>query len=245
MSTALTTLTKKLASQLDLGDGTGLTETLKATAFKSNVQVSDDQMTALLIVANQYGLNPWTKEIYAFPDKGGIVPVVGVDGWSRIMNTHDQFDGMEFKQDDQSCTCIIYRKDRSHPTSATEYMDECKRDNSPAWKSHPRRMLRHKAMIQAARLAFGFTGIYDQDEAERIIEVKEIDVTPGKNSIEEKRLPDYTDAKFEANKTAWEDAINSKKHTTESIINMISTKYTLTEEQKEAIRKLGEIHEDA
>lgn len=245
MSTALTTLTKKLASQLDLGDGTGLTETLKATAFKSNVQVSDDQMTALLIVANQYGLNPWTKEIYAFPDKGGIVPVVGVDGWSRIMNTHDQFDGMEFRQDDQSCTCIIYRKDRTHPTSATEYMDECKRDNSPAWKSHPRRMLRHKAMIQAARLAFGFTGIYDQDEAERIIEVKEIDVTHSKKSIEEKRLPDYPDAKFEANKTAWEDAINSKKHTTESIINMISTKHTLTEEQKEAIRKLGEIHEDA
>ena len=29
-------------------------------------------------------------------------------------------------------------------------------------------MLRHKAMIQAARLAFGFTGIYDEDEAERI-----------------------------------------------------------------------------
>lgn len=245
MSTALTTLTKKLASKLDLGDGTGLTETLKATAFKSNVQVSDDQMTALLIVANQYGLNPWTKEIYAFPDKGGIVPVVGVDGWSRIMNTHDQFDGMEFKQDDQSCTCIIYRKDRSHPTSATEYMDECKRDNSPAWKSHPRRMLRHKAMIQSVRLAFGFTGIYDQDEAERIIEVKEIDVTPGKNSIEEKRLPDYQDDKFEENKIALEAAINSKKYTPERIINMLSTKYTLTEEQKEAIRKLGEIHEDA
>ncbi|WP_032251724.1 recombinase RecT, partial [Escherichia coli] len=46
----------------------------------------DAQFIALLIVANQYGLNPWTKEIYAFPDKqNGIVPVVGVDGWSRII----------------------------------------------------------------------------------------------------------------------------------------------------------------
>jgi hypothetical protein len=35
-------------------------------------------------------------------------------------------------------------------------------------------MLRHKAMIQCARLAFGFVGIYDQDEAERIV----VDVTP-------------------------------------------------------------------
>jgi hypothetical protein len=31
-------------------------------------------------------------------------------------------------------------------------------------------MLRHKSMIQCARLAFGFTGIYEPDEAERILE---------------------------------------------------------------------------
>ncbi|HEY6019524.1 MAG TPA: phage recombination protein Bet, partial [Candidatus Paceibacterota bacterium] len=173
MTTALATLTNKLAAQFDMGDGSGLTDVLKATAFKSGTQVSDAQMTALLVVANQYGLNPFTKEIFAFPDKGGIVPVVGVDGWSRIMNNHPQFDGMDFKFDEEagSCACIIHRKDRSHPISATEYLAECRRDNSPAWKSHPRRMLRHKAMIQAARLAFGFAGIYDQDEAERIVEV--------------------------------------------------------------------------
>lgn len=29
-------------------------------------------------------------------------------------------------------------------------------------------MLRHKAMIQAARIAFGFVGIYDEDEGRRI-----------------------------------------------------------------------------
>src|SRR5450631_3949325 len=41
--------------------------TLKETAFKGNV--SNEQMMALLVVADQYGLNPWTKEIYAFPDR--------------------------------------------------------------------------------------------------------------------------------------------------------------------------------
>jgi phage recombination protein Bet len=166
--TALATLTSKLASTLNMGDGSGLIETLKATAFKG--QVSDAQMTALMVVANQYGLNPWTKEIYAFPDSNnGIVPVVGVDGWSRIINSHSEFDGMDFQQDDESCTCIIYRKDRSHPIKVTEWLSECRRDVKP-WKSHPKRMLRHKAMIQCARLAFGFVGIYEQDEAERIIE---------------------------------------------------------------------------
>jgi phage recombination protein Bet len=170
MTTALATLTSKLATRLDMGDSTGLMETLKATAFKG--QVSDAQMTALMIVANQYGLNPWTKEIYAFPDKNnGIVPVVGVDGWSRIINSHPQFDGIDFEQDAESCTCTIHRKDRGHPIRVTEYMVECKRPVGP-WQSHPYRMLRHKALIQCARLAFGFVGIFDQDEAERIVEAE-------------------------------------------------------------------------
>ena len=148
-----------------------LMATLKATAFRTDKAVTDEQMLALLVVADQYGLNPFTKEIYAFPDKGGIVPVVGVDGWSRIVNEHPQFDGMAFSMPDDgsSCTCEIFRKDRSHSISVTEYMSECKRNVAP-WQSHPRRMLRHKAMIQAARMAFGFAGVFDQDEAERIVE---------------------------------------------------------------------------
>lgn len=165
-------LSQQLATRLNLGvDGRELVETLKETAFRG--QVGDSQMAALLIVAEQYGLNPWTKEIYAFPDRqNGIVPVVGVDGWARIINGNSNFDGMEFVQDDESCTCKIYRKDRSHPTAVTEYMSECRRDNVQPWKTHPKRMLRHKAMIQCARIAFGFGGIYDEDEAERIVQQK-------------------------------------------------------------------------
>ena len=244
MSTALATLTSKLAAQFDLGDGSGLSETLKSTAFKSSTQVTDEQMTALLIVANQYGLNPFTREIFAFPDKGGIVPVVGVDGWSRIMNTHAQFDGMDFKSDDNSCTCIIYRKDRTHPTSATEYMDECKRDNSPAWKSHPRRMLRHKAMIQAARLAFGFTGIYDQDEAERIVE---IDVTPKNQNkqIASKTLPLLDDDTFEKKSAVWKKNMMDKGETAENLLAFLQAKYLFTEDQIETIKSWDEINENA
>lgn len=144
--------------------------TLKATAFKGDV--TNEQMMALLIVADQYGLNPWTKEIYAFPDKNnGIVPVVGVDGWSRIINSNPNFDGMSFQDapDGSFIECTIWRKDRTHPISVTEYLSECKRNTGP-WGSHPRRMLRHKAMIQCARVAFGYVGIYDEDEAERIID---------------------------------------------------------------------------
>lgn len=197
MTTALQTLTQKLASRFEISDGSNLIDTLKQTAFKGNV--SDSQMTALLIVANQYSLNPWTKEIYAFPDRNnGIVPIVGVDGWARILNENPQFDGIEFDLDDEKCTCKIYRKDRSRAIQVTEYMTECFRDNSPAWKSHPKRMLRHKAMIQCARLAFGFTGLYDQDEADRIVENEKqpINVTP-KNTIDTTAVELATDEQIQ------------------------------------------------
>ena len=197
MSNIVLAQASKLANTLGMhGEQSDLLTTLKATAFKG--QVSDAQMGALLIVANQYGLNPWTKEIYAFPDRNnGIVPVVGVDGWSRIINSHPQFDGMDFEQDEESCTCVIYRKDRSHPVKVTEWMSECKREGVGPWKSHPKRMLRHKATIQCARLAFGFTGIFESDEAERIIaaeqpqrvdvetgEIKSFDVAAALNEVE-------------------------------------------------------------
>lgn len=69
MSTALATLAGKLAERvgMDSVDPQELITTLRQTAFKGDA--SDAQFIALLIVANQYGLNPWTKEIYAFPDR--------------------------------------------------------------------------------------------------------------------------------------------------------------------------------
>lgn len=172
-----TSVIQRVAARFGV-DPDKMLNTLKQTAFRAkDGEISNEQMMALLVVADQHKLNPWTKEIYAFPDKqNGIVPVVGVDGWARIINEHEQFDGMEFQQDDESCTCTIFRKDRSHPVAVTEYMAECKRGTGP-WQSHPRRMLRHKTMIQCARLAFGFGGIYDQDEAERIIDPNAIDGT--------------------------------------------------------------------
>ena len=236
MSTALTTLTSNLAKQFNMGDGSELASTLKQTCFKSGTQVTDAQMTALLIVAQQYGLNPFTKEIFAFPDKNnGIVPVVGVDGWARIINGNAQFDGMEFEQDDEKCTCKIYRKDRTHATAVTEFMKECRRPSVGPWQSHPMRMLRHKAMIQCARLAFGFGGIYDQDEADRIVE-KDMGAAEVVTERKAPELEQYPDDKFAENLPAWRDAIKAGKATAEQIIARSSTKYVVTEQQKASLR---------
>lgn len=148
-----------------------LKATLQATVFRVKMpndqyrSCSDEEFAALIIVANEYRLNPLTKQIYAFPAKGGgIVPVVSVDGWIFLMNSHPEFDGIEFNDlpDEKgnlfAIEAIIWRKDRARPTKIPEYLAECKRGTAP-WKDMPARMLRHKALIQCARVAFGLGGI--------------------------------------------------------------------------------------
>lgn len=156
-----------MAENLSMGDidQSSLYHTLKATVFKD--AKDDNEFAALMVVANQYGLNPFTKEIYAFAKGGKVTPIVSVDGWARLVNDNPNCDGIQFEQDNESATCKIYRKDRAHPTVVTEYLAECKMNTDP-WKKYPKRMLRHKAFIQCARMAFGFSGIYDEDEAHRI-----------------------------------------------------------------------------
>src|SRR5262245_24555004 len=70
-------------------------QTLRATVVPA--KCSKEQFAAFLLVAIQYNLNPVTREIYAFPKPdGGIQPIVGVDGWAKLINDHPAMDGMEF-----------------------------------------------------------------------------------------------------------------------------------------------------
>lgn len=157
-----------LANRLNITPGS-LKGTLQATVFKN---CNDSEFAALVIVANEYKLNPLTKEIYAFPQKGGgIVPLVSVDGWIRIMNEHPQFDGIEFEDIPDAdgkllaIEATIWRKDRSRAIKVVEYLSECQGTTGP-WQKSPARMLRHRALIQCARIAFGFSGIYAEDDSE-------------------------------------------------------------------------------
>ena len=101
------------------------------------------------------------------------------------------------------------------------------------WQSHPSRFLRHKATIQCARLAFGFVGIHDQDEAERIAEsgqpVK--DVTPDTAD----NRPVLTDKQAEAAIKK----INNKQVELQQIIDY----YIISDEQLNYIKAKTEVLE--
>lgn len=159
--------------------------------------ISEEEMLALLLVCEQYELNPFLKQIHAFKSKSGaIIPVVGIDGWIAILNHNRDYDGLSVRFSEktitvkavekqyegreapsvkeiaveipESCECTIYRKGLSHPITIPEYAAEVFVPSSPVWRQYPKRMLRHKAVIQCARIAFGITGIYDEDEARSI-----------------------------------------------------------------------------
>lgn len=160
-----------------------LVEVLRGTVIKpdkDNRPASNEELAAFCIVANQYDLNPFTREIYAFSSaQKGVTAIVPIDGWCKIVNRHKNaageldFNGCEFEEIDgedgkpDRITCKMHVKGREHPVCATERFNECKRGTGP-WGQHPYRMLRHKAYMQAARYAFGLGGIHDEDEARDI-----------------------------------------------------------------------------
>lgn len=152
---------------------------------------TEEELISCLIVANEHDLNPLTKEIHFMRTKTGqIMPIVGVDGWVKKLNTHPQFNGMKFDYEWADAkgsrhlvavTCTIYRKDRDHPIVVTEFMSECARlpaqgKGPNAWSTNPTRMLRHRSLVQGTRYAIGLGGVMDLEEFQHWQEMK--DVTP-------------------------------------------------------------------
>lgn len=164
-----------------------VTEVIKGMIISSKNQhgagATNAEMAIVASVCAKYGLNPLVKECAAFVSSGKLQMVVMIDGFYKVVNRQPDFDGVTFedhfdeKGDLVSITCSMHLKNRSHPVTVTEYLKECKDPKSSVWTKWPGRMLRHKAYIQCARMAFGLTEMVDNDEADRI-RSSERDVTP-------------------------------------------------------------------
>lgn len=159
---------EKLTTQLGLADKRETYDVLVKTIMPT--AKSYEEVAGFALVCSAYKLNPLIKEIYAFTSRaGGIMPMVGIDGWLKIAHNHPDYAGMEWRDgaDEKGelwCECTVYlRSTPEHPVTIREYMTEC-RMNTPQWQARPRRMLRHRATIQAIRYALGIAGIIDQDD---------------------------------------------------------------------------------
>lgn len=194
-------LSELMADKAGLSRDTFL-ETVKSICMPEKHEATTEELVAFLMVANKLDLNPFTKEIYAIKNKfGKISYVVSVDGWLHMINRNPAFNGMsfDFQRDGAqliSVTCKMHRKDRDHAVEVTEFLSECEvpphrdkytgQEKPGPWQQYPARMLRHRAMIQAARYAFSFAGIIDDEEAcDRYIVAEEI-ISP--DSLDEEQV---------------------------------------------------------
>lgn len=207
----------RMAEQFKV-DPDKLWATLSQTCFKPEPNgraFSPEEVMYVLMVAEQLGINPLRREIWAFRGKNGIVqPLVSVDGWKAIMLRQPNFDGFEIRYSDTTvdvhgvgavpewCECTIWLKGISHPTTERVYMTEAYVATSPVWRSRPRHMLHHRALIQAIRFSFPVTGIADAGvtESGEVIDVEDFNTTSGRYNTVVNRKPVAKPVAFDKDK---------------------------------------------
>lgn len=194
MSNALAVIAQNTGASVE-----DITDVLRGMIISSKNQhgaiATNAEMAVVSSVCAKFDLNPLVSECAAFVSGGKLSVVVMIQGWYRIVNRQPDFDGVEFEDKLDSnggiiaTTCIMYLKNRSRPVRVTEYLSECRQERSDVWKKYPFRMLRHKAYIQCAKMAFGLSEIIDDDEASRITDnsphgSREKDITPAAKAID-------------------------------------------------------------
>jgi len=124
------------------------------------IEVPAKTILNLLRTMQNMHLDPLNDEIgFTQHEDGGWQVFITIEGCSKLLNQHSQFNGLVFNQADsliegvpEWVECSIYRRDRIMPITVREYFVEV-RNEKDIWRKMPRRMLRHRALQQCVRLA--------------------------------------------------------------------------------------------
>jgi len=140
--------------------GLGIDEGELKAWIDLQMEVPAKAILVLLRSMQSLHLDPLCEEIGLTQYEDGQWQVfITIEGCSKLLNQHPQFNGLVFNQADtlidgvpEWIECSIYRKDREVPTTVREYLTEVRGENA-IWQKMPRRMLRHRALQQCVRLA--------------------------------------------------------------------------------------------
>jgi len=93
--------------------------------------LQDSELFMGMSMIARFGLDPIAKEIYVTRDgKGRLLNIIGIDGWVKILDRTDHYDGHEqaFHEgangEMEWIETRIYSSKRSHPTCYRAYMKE-------------------------------------------------------------------------------------------------------------------------
>ena len=126
------------------------------------IEVPAKTILTLLRMMQNLHLDPLNEEIgFTQYEDGSWQVFITIEGCSKLLNQHPQFNGLVFSQADtliegvpEWMECSIYRRDRILPITVREHYLEVKGETA-IWQKMPRRMLRHRALQQCVRLAMG------------------------------------------------------------------------------------------
>jgi len=212
----------------------------------------EDTLVAMMM-GSELGLNP----IQALQNIAVIngKPAIYGDALLALVQNHPKFGGHEedFDHNTMTATCTVWRKGDQKKHTVVFSQENAKKaglwGKTGPWQQYPERMLMWRARGYALRDKFAdaLGGLITVEEARDIPDEfpTERDITP--RHEERPSLPHYPQESFEKNFGVWEGLIASGSKTADDIINTVSTKGQLTDQQIQKIKSCehGEQHENA
>lgn len=168
-------------------------ELLKNTVAKG---ATDEELKVFVYLCNEYSLDPLKKEIYFLKYAGRTTIITSRDGYLKIANCHEQFDGIESdvvylgdkltKRDDGSlhieygpehlafdkaklsgAFCSVFRKDRRKATTVFVSLKDYFKKDAPIWGQYIHAMILKVAEAMALKRAFSISGLVTREEVEK------------------------------------------------------------------------------
>jgi len=120
--------------------------------------LTNQEMFAGLSMIARFELDPIAREVYVTRTKQGLATIVGIDGWVKILDRTEHYDGyeMDIHEDEKGnvdyVECTIHSKTRKFPSKYRAFMREYRNLSGFMADKIPVHMLRIFAMRHAARL---------------------------------------------------------------------------------------------
>jgi hypothetical protein len=193
-------------------------------------------------IAIQWGAEVGLKPLQALQNIAVINgrPSLWGDAVIAIVRSSPLCEYVKESDDGHTATCIVKRK--GNPEEVRTFsMDDAKAagliGKQGPWTNYPKRMRQMRARGFAVRDVFPdvLKGI---PVAEELMDYEEKEINPTKTQQARPEIEFYADAAFSENFPKWEKLIVSGKKTADDIINMVSSKAKLSDEQVNTIRSV-------
>lgn len=139
---------------------------------KGQPEFTDEELFTGLSLIGRYHLDPIAKEVYVTRDKNGrLLNIVGIDGWIKILDRTDHYDGLEQVYHEEKGEVVwletrIYSTKRTRPTVYRAFMREYRALSGFVAEKAPIHMLGIFSLRHAARRFVPLGGhVVTEDEA--------------------------------------------------------------------------------